>query len=217
MLYYRGVLKTPINIFRMKKIILVLAVSIISTASIFAQSGFGVKAGLGFNSLGDVTSVDLDNIDETLNKNNGFHVGVAYKMNFILGLTLQPELLYNQSGATVNVTEGSLKDKFDTKIGSLQLPVNVQWGLDLMLFRPYIFAAPYVSCALYNKSDLKNFEYEKFQYGVGLGAGIEIWKLQLSGKYNWAGKGDLADGIAAGKNVQFEKRGGFELSLAILF
>lgn len=201
----------------MKKIVLLLAACLVLATTGFAQSQFGVKAGLNFNSLGDVKGIDASNIESTLEKNTGFHVGIAYKMNFLLGLKLQPELLYNQTGSSINVMEGSVLEKFDTSVGYLQLPVNIQWGIDLMLVRPYIFAAPYVSCAIANKSDLTSFNYEKFQYGVGLGAGVEIWKLQLSGKYNWDGKGDLADGIAAGKNIQFEKRGGFELSLAILF
>lgn len=200
----------------MKKIVLLLAACLMLITTSFAQS-FGVKAGLGFNSLGDVTSTDLSDIESTISKNTGFHVGVAYKMNFLLGLTLQPELLYTQTGSTIDVMNDGVLESFDTSLGSLQLPVNIQWGIDLMLVRPYIFAAPYVSCAIANKSDLTSFDYEKFQYGIGLGAGLEIWKLQVSGKYSWAGKGDLGDGIAAGKDIQFNKTGGFELSLAILF
>lgn len=88
-----------------------------------------------------------------------------------------------------------------------------------MLFRPYLQVVPYVGVALDNATGNKNLEWDlnKFRYGIGLGAGIDIWKLQVSGRYCWD-LGKVADFEWQGvKTFEGGKNKGFELSLAILF
>jgi hypothetical protein len=68
----------------------------------------------------------------------------------------------------------------------------------------------------------------RLEYGLGLGAGLEVWKLQLVCRYNW-NFGDLfgADGTTADLNEMLgiakdsvkngNNFGGVTLSLAFLF
>lgn len=206
----------------MKKLALILSVFLLSAVSMKAQSGFGIKAGMNFNSMSDLEFKDFK---RTVDRKTGFHAGVLYKIDLPLGFGIQPELLYVQKGGTIAevYTESSATSGAYTsgsiKMHSLQLPVNIQWGLDLVLFRPYLMVAPFLSYQLANQSSIKGmkWETEKLGYGIGLGAGLDLWKFQVSGKYNWdlgkvsEFKWDGADTFKGGKNK------GFELSLAFIF
>jgi hypothetical protein len=126
-------------------------------------------------------------------------------------------------------------------MGYLELPVSFQWGPDLLLFRPFVDVSPYIGYALVydasfqvlgnvgaqlimnNKGGWGNIN--RFEYGVGVGGGIEVWKFQLVCRYNWNfgsllnmnlnGDSDgqlLLEKVVSGKNF-----GGVTLSLALLF
>lgn len=197
----------------MRKLFFILAACVlfgVTTAN--AQSGFGIKAGLNFNSMSDVS---ISNLPSTVNEKTGFHFGVLYKLKLPLGLALQPELLYTQKSSTIS--GAGFAEKIDNKVGYLQLPVNLQWGIDLVLFRPFVAVAPYIGYAVTTKTSIEDFDYKKLQYGVGCGVGLEIWKLQITGKYNWD-MGEVGSGSLKDKRVvDFGKNKGFELSLAVIF
>ena len=151
---------------------------------------------------------------------------MLYKFKIpMIGLSIQPELLFSKVSGELSVSgnpatrSSALISDSEVNISYLQLPVALQWGVDLMLFRPYLQVVPYVGVALDNATGNKNLEWDlnKFRYGIGLGAGIDIWKLQVSGRYCWD-LGKVADFEWQGvKTFEGGKNKGFELSLAILF
>ena len=101
----------------------------------------------------------------------------------------------------------------------LQLPVNIQWGIDLVLFRPFLMVSPFLSYQISKESNIKDLAWdtEKLGYGIGLGAGLDIWKFQVSGKYNWdLGKASEFKWNGT-KTFKGGKNRGFELSLAFIF
>jgi hypothetical protein len=121
-------------------------------------------------------------------------------------------------------------------VGYLELPVSVQWGPDLLLFRPFLDVTPFVGYAVNStiktealnalevvtKNDWDGFSMNRFSYGLGLGGGIEVWRLQFICRYNW-NFGPLFDADGA-LNVQpvnelFKDKnfGGVTLSLAFMF
>jgi hypothetical protein len=104
---------------------------------------------------------------------------------------------------------------YNLKMGFLELPVAVQWGIDLLLFRPYLEVAPFVGCAVAkNDPNIKWTDINRFSYGVGLGGGLEVWKLQVSARYNW-NLGPLAKASTAfGTIMQNKNFGGVTLSVA---
>lgn len=200
----------------MKRIAVIILFLSLACVSGKAQSGFGIKAGLNFNSMSDIK---LSDINSSVKGKTGFHVGVLYKLRLPLGLALQPELLYTQKNSTIALSRTNDPDfRYDSKLGYLQLPVNVQWGIDLVLFRPFIQVSPYIGYMISRTSDTNNIssDLNKFQYGIGLGAGLEIWKFQVSGRYCWD-LGKLGEFDINKVSKVSAKNRGFELSLAVIF
>lgn len=143
-----------------------------------------------------------------------YHAGLAFKFRLPLGFALQPSILYQVKGA-------KLEDASNLNIGYLEVPVSLQWGPDLIICRPYVECAPFVGYGLNNS--IKDWtDLNRVEYGVGLGAGLDIWRFQINARYNW-NFGSLANAnLSENKNevIQaFKDRnfGGVTLSLAFYF
>ena len=163
----------------MKKII-VCALAAILSVSAFAEGQFGVVGGFTSSSL------KLKDID--LKQTAGFHAGITYYQPLVLGFAVQPQLLYNVKGQTIEEALTSLKTK--ASLGYIELPVQLQYGVDLILLRPYVFVEPFVGYALGGKvadskfylSNLKT----RLEYGLGVGGGVQVFNhVQVSVKYYW--------------------------------
>lgn len=160
----------------MKKIALLLAgILLLSGVTAKAQHAI-VKAGFNYTNA---------SVESLKSGKSGWQVGVGYQTGQWTGFTLQPELLYKVKGVT-------LEDATNVSINSVELPVNIQWGPDLLIARPFIFASPFLGLNLGTKfsketslAETINKNLKRFEYGVGLGLGINVWKLQVTGKYNW--------------------------------
>ncbi|MCL2738423.1 MAG: PorT family protein [Bacteroidales bacterium] len=170
-----------------------------------AQTHFGIKGGLNFNNAKDIT---LGNGAVSWNS-TGWHAGILIQAKLPLGFAFQPELLYSVKNF------GSKEYKFD--FSYVELPLGLQWGIDLLLLRPIVFASPYVSYLAAVGGKAKDWDgINNFGYGCGAGFGLDLWKLQFLFKWDWA-FGSLGD---IGKNdVDFSKSNlnGFHVSLGILF
>ena len=217
----------------MKKTFLIamLAASLMlgGLADASAQLRFGVAGGATFSKLSKQT-VNTENITQ-------YHAGVTVQVKLPLGFAIQPSLLYNVKGSRFALDEEAYQGaSADLTMGYLELPVSFQWGPDLLLFRPFLDVTPFVGYGLNNKLDiaglysLKNTwsgsSISRWEYGLGLGVGLEIWKVQVIGRYNWnLGsvsdlKADLDEGSfgSAVKNAFVRGRfGGFTLTAAFLF
>ena len=165
----------------MKRVLMiVLAVFLLAGISASAQTKWGVTAGLNFNTS-KFSEVQVK-------ARTGWSVGATCLVDLPLGFSLQPTLQYHQKSA-------NLTNELSQSMGFLELPVSVQWGPDLLIFRPFIDATPYVGYALSNEFsasvaglDISTDGWkgkERFEYGLGLGAGINVWKLQIIARYNW--------------------------------
>ena len=218
----------------MKKILLpalLCFVLLVCGESSFAQVRYGITGGATFSS---------SRIKE-MNRGTmaGYHAGLALKVGLPLGFSVQPSLLYHVKGAKMqNVAPGN--DRFDVRMSFLELPVSFQWGPDLLVFRPFLDVTPYIGYGLSNKlsgADAASVEtvdrnawghsgIRRFEYGLGTGVGIEVWRLQVTARYNWnfgplskkepgASQDDLAGLVA---NAFGEKNfGGFTVSLSLFF
>lgn len=164
----------------MKKSFIIAAIALLAfSVSASAIGGrFGVTAGMNFNS----TKID----DIKMETQAGWNLGVTYNLDLPFGLSLQPSLVYSQKGAIYGVEGAEL---INQKVGSINVPISVQWGPDLIVARPFIDVTPYVGYSLFNKVDLmdvvKGDGENAFDYGLGVGAGLNVWKLQVIVRYNW--------------------------------
>lgn len=200
---------------KMKKFSLlsILSLLLITTAG-WSQTKFGIKGGLNFNSFKDLST----NVNEMWSSKLGYHAGITAQFRIpAIGLAIQPDLLLaRQQSEMTNTPENSITMDY------LTLPLNLQLGLDLLLFKPYIVAAPYLSYALQKDGILIDADWKdlnRIDYGVGLGVGFDFWKVQVVGKYVW-GFGTLQEAGAnpiSGISFSDAKREGFQVSLALFF
>lgn len=195
----------------------VVAALALCCISASAQAKWGVTAGLNFNTS-KFSEIDVK-------AKTGWSAGATCLVDLPLGFSIQPSLLYHQKGA--NIT-----NEIAQNMGFIELPVSVQWGPDLLVFRPFLDVTPYIGYALSNEvtTSLADFKFsswqgkERFECGLGIGAGINVWKLQLIARYNWnfgslynvEGWNDIKSELK-GLSAENENFGGVTLSLAFLF
>ena len=123
----------------MKKLLVVFAALLLTSAVVSAKGGFGVTAGFNTNS----TKVqDIQTAPRT-----GFNVGVTYSLNLPLGFSLQPSVVYSHKSANLNLTgvgvlDALMNDKVFQNVGSVNVPVSVQWGPNLIIARPFLDITP---------------------------------------------------------------------------
>ena len=208
----------------MKKLIVIVA-SLLVAVSAHAQ--LGVVAGI------TSTKTNLEEAYADINNITQYHAGITYKLDLGL-IAIQPSIIYNVKGVSM---EGlKINDiptglgQMDYKTGYLEIPVQVQAGINLGLARVYGFVEPFVGYALSNEVN-SNLWLEpeqtwanvksRLEYGVGLGVGVELIKhVQVAVKYFW-NMGDMY-----GKDINFglikgtiaeQKASGISASVALLF
>lgn len=200
-------------------------------ASALLAKGYG-KARAGILLGGTSSSATIKNLD--VKSISVFQAGLTAQLPLGMGFSVQPSLLYQTKGMSIGEMKGisvsdiagSLETRVGkTKVGYLELPVQVQWGPDLMLFHPYLLAEPFIGYQLGSgSSDLaKTFESElkKLEYGLGVGAGIDVWRLQVSGRYFWNFGNIYKNSGKAVETIKQLKDGnnfnGFTISVALFF
>lgn len=157
----------------------------------YGTSRMGITAGIT-SSTANLRAFDSKNVSM-------YHAGLTAELPLGLGFSVQPSLLYQVKGVSLDQLGASsstsgipdLSGKFDASVGYVELPVQLQWGPDLLLFRPYVLAEPFVGYRINYKTDgpigQQDFgdAMKKVEYGLGVGAGIDVWKFQLSAKWFW--------------------------------
>jgi hypothetical protein len=142
----------------MKKILLVSLVMLLAVSVSFSQ--FGIKGGLSLAKAGGDNSkmiIDPSDIDPSLTgmapftleptNRTGFVAGISYKIDLILGLSIQPEALYIQKGTvyetpTMNLNaiypglSGSAKETM--KMDYIEIPILVKYSLPIPVVSPYL-------------------------------------------------------------------------------
>ena len=188
----------------MKKVIAIIAIAFASMSIAHAQ--FGIIGGFTSSS----TQINKENWKENLNNISLYHVGLTYKLDLGLGLAIQPSLTYEMKGATLNedMTGSELVDvtkTINTKTGFAEFGLDLQWGPDLVAFRPFIFASPFIGYMVSQEETSEvegtvagtsgGFDEQKAQewakeaknrleYGFGIGVGVDVMKfVQLKAQY----------------------------------
>ena len=200
---------------RFLTLVAAVAASMILAAGAHAQFGFLV--GLTSSSV-KMASSDAISL---------YHAGLTYKIDLPSGFAIQPAVLYQVKGANVGQLGTATDEDFKVKTGFVEVPLGLQWGPHLAAFLPYVFAEPFIGYRV-SSTDRGNETFRdwasqaknKFEYGFGLGAGLEISEhLQLSVQwFNNLGamfsKPAESGTESLGKVKNFE---GIKFSLAILF
>lgn len=215
----------------MKKFIIAIAALFVAAS---ASAQIGISAGLTSSS----TTLDGAYADVVSGAVNQYHVGLTYKIGLGNLLAIQPSVLYNVKGSNFNV-EDLTSTSLNFKTGFVEVPVQVQLGFGLgTLARVYALAEPYVGYAITNEVTTKSAiaaaantqqtwdnVKNRLEYGVGVGAGVELFRhLQVSVKYFWTlsdlyGLQDakLDNIINSLSNINMKNANGVAATVTILF
>ena len=185
----------------MKKIVAIIAAALAFSAAASAQ--LGVIGGLTMSSA-DARTDNFDPSTVSL-----YHFGVTYNVDFGI-LSVQPSVIYQVKGASLDKVlageEGSLSTKVVSNTGYVEVPVALKAGLDLVMFKPYVFVEPFLGFAVTTDENLKGdisllgsgtasdkqsvvnkwseTAKNRLEYGFGVGAGLELsGHLQISAQY----------------------------------
>ena len=205
----------------MKRILSLVAVAAASLLfAVQANAQFGFVFGLTSSSI-KMSQEDAISL---------YHAGITAKIPLGSGFAVQPSLLYQVKGANVGQLGTASDEDFKVKTGFVELPLGIQWGPQLAAFRPFVFAEPFIGYRV-SSTDKGNATFQdwtsqaknKFEYGFGLGAGLDISNhLQLSAQWfnnlgvmfsdNGGSADPASESLERVKNFE-----GIKFSLAILF
>ena len=206
----------------MKKLVLGAALAVSSLT--FAQQ-FGIKGGMNVSSLSNDSGL------EDSSSKIGFNAGVFLNAPLAANFSIQPEVLYNNLGSKVTLTDFDINNdnytaEYARHLDYISVPVMFQYNATPSF---YLEAGPQFSFLLdardkYKSTkngsttdsdtrDLNKDAFNTFDFGLGLGAGYWITpKLGINARYN-AGFTD----IYKENNGDSVKNNNFQVGLAYKF
>ena len=124
----------------------------------------GKDGGVRFGLLGGFTSSSTNVEQMKLSSVSLYHAGVALHVPVGPTFAVQFQLQYQVKGATLDKMDTSPASfqSLETKVGYVELPVQLQLRIPLPVVRPYLFGEPFIGYALnlYSKSlqdEVKDF------------------------------------------------------------
>ena len=175
----------------MKKFILVLAALTFSIAAYSQGFEIGIKSGLNITAAGAVKDlVPGVNITSKNTYNGGVYGRLKIKL---IGVYVQPELVYNTRGYNFNITANGITYNIKQQAYYLDVPVLV--GLKMFKFLR-VYAGPNFQYLLKNELtgvddvvalaiDLKKTNMKKANTGVQIGFGLDLSKFRVDVKYDF--------------------------------
>ena len=174
----------------MKKVLAVLAVAVLTAGFVQAQITFGARGGINFSNM----KYDYGGLSMSPKMKPGIQLGVVAEYALSESLFLQPGFLFAQQGMKMDDDDETIK----LTLNYIQIPVNFQFktevgGGTILLLQ----AGPYGGIGVNGKwkygkdsEDVEfgsgeNADFKTFDFGLGLGAGIEFGgNMQLGIGYN---------------------------------
>ena len=149
------------------------------TSSDLVEYRFGIVAGQ------NISSIKSEN-ESMMDKILGVMGGVAAQIIWPKGFVIQPEILYSKKGTMFSGS--GLRYHIDY----VEVPVKAMYRLNVASVKPFAFIAPYGAYALklYEEGDIHGDDtfdplLKNFDYGIGAGAGFDVWRVQVAFKYSW--------------------------------
>ena len=198
----------------MKRLFFVIAFAFIALSASAQQ--IGVIAGIT-GASSELKGSEIGTFDQ-------YHAGLVANFPVMEGFRLQPELIYKVKGTAAN-TIGTDQAKVDMKVGFLEFGLEAQAGIGREFLRVYGLLEPFIGYNIHDmdfkgKDLVDNLSWNKTEYGLALGAGVELFQhVQGSVKYFWnmgaVNVKDESKKIVNGDEVR--NFNGVTLSLAVLF
>ena len=171
----------------MKKFILVIAALTFSIAAYSQGFEIGIKGGM------NITAADVmkeASKDVQITNKNTYNGGVYGRLKIkLIGIFVQPELVYNTRGYNFDITANGKTYNIKQQAYYLDVPVLV--GLKMFKFLR-VYAGPNFQYLLKNEitgiNDIVGFEkkdMKKANTGVQLGFGLDLSKFRVDVKYDF--------------------------------
>ncbi len=173
---------------RVRVFSLVLVVLLVSGTTAMAQNkGSGFKIGVNFSEL----NADPD-IGVTFDRRTGLVAGVFYQFPIAPHFSFQPEWLYSQKGA--EVTEEGAHGNLD--LDYFDVPLLLRWDSTTAGESVFnVFGGPSINFRHRARSegdvgmfhgdvDIRS-EIERIDFGIVVGAGIEVGHFLIDGRYQF--------------------------------
>jgi Outer membrane protein beta-barrel domain len=165
------------NNFLKRATALLVWLAIANPVSMFAQTKFGLRAGL------NATTVSFDNL-ENRTERIGFHVGGFVEIPLIINfLAIQPELSYSTKGTAFKPLNE--RQTLNLEYVDFLLPVAFQFGdFDLQVgpFASYLVSKP--DYTVYNNSTIVVDAFEKADFGLSAGMTYTFAHVLIGARYN---------------------------------
>ena len=183
---------------------MILLIFALSSAPLFSQVKFGVKAEVGLNNPSfNTDALKVDNM-------TSYSIGPSIEAMFpfaVVDFGIEASLLYNDSRMTIaNLSGETDGPEEDVSNRYLNLPLNakVKFGLGGLPLKLFAAAGPYAGYLISEGESIQeindNLKAKSFQAGANIGAGLEIlnmiqvgvnYRVQLTDNYaadtpNWA-------------------------------
>ena len=146
-----------------------------------------------FGVMGGMTRTITDSHDEEvvcINNKDMFHIRAFVDIALGNGFYLQPGLQYIEKTGGIGMRSGDdiiyIAPRWTSNF--IEIPVQIQWGKTFNKIKPYCFAEPFIGYNLNPKGQTNPMVgiVGPFEGGLGLGAGIELFKhVQISARYSW--------------------------------
>lgn len=170
----------------MRHFILFLFLMVLSTSA-QSQIEFGLKAGLSSYDLakeGIFISDGNQNIEWNVkNAGYGHHFGIYTRLS-VLGLFLEPALLFNSNTVSYDITTYGESGVFSTvkneKYNHMDIPVIAGFKLGVLRFQGGVVGHLFIN-SISDVVDIKGYDqrFKSASYGWQAGTGLDIWKLRL--------------------------------------
>ena len=175
----------------MKRLLAIIALTF-GIASV-ANAQLGIVGGFTSSS----TSVNTQDVMSNLQNVSLYHVGAAYRFDLGSFFAVQPQLVYQVKGASLqeNLKAESVEkavSTLNTKAGYLELSAGLQAGIDLLVFHPFVLFEPFIGYQITGAEDYQpaidalekndkdamnaylNQAKNKLEVGFGVGGGVHF-------------------------------------------
>ena len=177
----------------MKKFILVIAALTFSIAAYSQGFEIGIKSGLNIAAASAVKDL-VPGVG--ISSKNTYNFGVYGRLKIkLIGIFVQPELVYNTRGYNFNITEPITNKTINIKQQAYYIDMPVLVGLKMFKFLR-VYAGPNFQYLLKNEItgvddvvalaiDFKKTDMKKSNTGVQIGFGLDLSKFRVDVKYDF--------------------------------
>lgn len=212
--------------------VVLTAIMLCSSVTLFAQEQqtssestlspkFGIKAGI------NLSNMFVDEVSDE-NMKVGLNAGFFAKLPLARGFSIQPELLYSSKGAKQNYNNFiSGEGEYRFNLNYIELPVLavVNIGKNFNIHAgPYIAYLASVNIkdlnddgTIDNIADLDADNFQRFDYGLAGGLGIDIQNFVIGARYNYGLREIGKSGSLSGELTRDSRNSAISLYIGLGF